>query len=234
MKDYLNLLAFFTIGTSVAISQNFIINSPDIYYEPHEEYYEMELDFDITNNTNLNAEVIVTRSPAFSEFTSEDNPNYTNYFCWGEYCYGPSTDVSPNSLFMSSGEVNSSFSAYLVMPEYEFSFTVNYCFSVVTDSSIKTCVDVIYTSIPPSIGLEETQSHFSVYPNPANDVLYVNSYSSVAVDFVLFDVLGNEVYNDVLSSLKSIQLNEFSSGVYFYSFVVNGKNTDIQKLIIAH
>jgi hypothetical protein len=42
------------------------------------------------------------------------------------------------------------------------------------------------------------------------------------------------VYNDVISSLNSIQLNEFSSGVYFYSFVVNDKNTDIQKLIIAH
>ena len=234
MKTYLNLLAFFTIGSSVAISQNFIINSPDIYFEPHEEYYEMLLDFDVTNNTNSSAEVIVTRSPAFSEFTSEDNPNYTNYFCWGEYCYGPSTDVSPNSLFISSGEVTRSFASYLVMPEYEFSYTVNYCFSVVTDSSIKTCVDIIYTSIPPSIGLEETQRHFSVYPNPANDVLYVNSYSSVAVDFVLFDVLGKEVYNDVVSSLNSIQLNDFSSGVYFYSFGVNGKNTDLQKLIIAH
>ena len=234
MKTSLHLFALFTISSFVAISQNFIIDSPDSYYEPHEEYYQMELHFDVTNNTNSSAEVIVTRSPEFSEYSSEDDPNITNTFCWGTHCYGPIIDVSPNPLLMSAGEVSSSFSTYLIMPENEFSYTVNYCFSVVTDASIKTCVDVTYTSIPPSIGLEETHSYFSVYPNPANDVLHVNYTSEKEAAFIMYDVLGNEVYSDLLTNSKRIQLSDFEAGIYFYTLSVNGLKTEVQKLIITH
>ena len=154
-------------------------------------------------------------------------------FCWGITCYPPTVDVSSQSILIPAGESFDGFSGYINdMPE-DKTFIINYCFSVVDNPSDKVCADVEFTSIS-TVGVEETNISFGVYPNPANDVLHLEYTAQQAADFVLYDMLGNKIYSDVVLNSKSIQLNAFEAGIYFYTFSVNGKNKEVQKLIISH
>ena len=59
----------------------------------------------------------------------------------------------------------------------ETELTINYCFSVVDNPSNKVCTDVNFTSMSVPVGIEETETLFSVYPNPANDILHLKQSS---------------------------------------------------------
>jgi hypothetical protein len=116
----------------------------------------------------------------------------------------------------------------------ETELTINYCFSVVDNPSNKVCTDVNFTSMSVPVGLEETETLFSVYPNPANDILHLKQSSKKEGTFMMYDMLGNKIYSDVITTSKSIQLHQFNAGIYFYTFSINGKDTEVQKLVISH
>jgi hypothetical protein len=138
----------------------------------------------------------------------------------------------PNVI--ASGDSYGGFSGYINnMPENS-TFIINYCFSVDGNPSDKVCADIEFTSVLPNIGIEETNVSLAVYPNPANNILYLDYTAQQAADFVLYDMLGNKIYSDVVLNSKTIQLSDFEAGIYFYTFSVNGKSTEVQKLIITH
>lgn len=219
------LLSFLTIISLTVFAQS------SLSIEPSESYYaevgeQCVAHFDVTNTTDAEISVIVTRS-------FDSSYDIMSTFCWGITCYPPTVDVSSQSIVIPAGESFDGFSGYINdMPE-DKTFIINYCFSVVDNPSDKVCADVEFTSIS-TVGVEETNISFGVYPNPANDVLHLEYTAKQAADFVLYDMLGNKIYSNVVLNSKSIQLNAFEAGIYFYTFSVNGKNKEVQKLIITH
>lgn len=219
------LLSFLTIISLTVFAQS------SLSIEPSESYYaevgeQCVAHFDVTNTTDAEISVIVTRS-------FDSSYDIMSTFCWGITCYPPTVDVSSQSILIPAGESFDGFSGYINdMPE-DKTFIINYCFSVVDNPSDKVCADVEFTSIS-TVGVEETNISFGVYPNPANDVLHLEYTAQQAADFVLYDMLGNKIYSNVVLNSKSIQLNAFEAGIYFYTFSVNGKNKEVQKLIITH
>ena len=72
----------------------------------------------------------------------------------------------------------------------------------------------------------------SVYPNPVKDVLFIDSNTST--EFVLYDMLGSQVFKERFTSSSNINVSSFEAGIYFYKLKVKGKETEVQKLIITH
>ena len=69
-----------------------------------------------------------------------------------------------------------------------------------------------------TVGLSEmAASRVSVYPNPGRDVLNLSSGTEAIGRILITDILGNEVYNNIVaeSSVMSIDVSVFSSGTYF-------------------
>jgi len=219
------LLSFLTIISLTAFAQSSLsINPSESYYAEVGE--QCVAHFDVTNTTDADVSVIVTRS-------FDSSYDIMSTFCWGLTCYPPTVNVSGVPIVIAAGESFDGFSGYINDMPVNETFMINYCFSVVDNPSDKVCADVAFTSVP-LIGIDENSISFGVYPNPANDVLHLDYTAQQKADFVLYDMLGNKIFSDVVLSSKSIQLSDFEAGIYFYTFSVNGEKQEVQKLIITH
>jgi hypothetical protein len=91
--------------------------------------------------------------------------------------------------------------------------------------------------IDPPVGLfEKEKPDFSldavVYPNPATDIVYVQTNSENDLTIELFDISGRMMVSNI-DHQKSLPLNQLTNGVYFIKIrdLVTG-NTLIKKLLI--
>ncbi len=79
-----------------------------------------------------------------------------------------------------------------------------------------------------------------VYPNPANDKLFydVKGLSNTSdiedIEVQIYSTLGNLVATQRIINSGSIDLSEYSEGLYFANFVINGKVIANKKIIISH
>jgi hypothetical protein len=227
MKKILFSLAILVSLTTLA--QSLSINPSESYFGlPNET---LNASFDVTNNSDGDLEVIVTRLIPEAYDSLE---GFTSTFCWGTTCYPPHINVSTNPIIINAGASFDGFKGTVSSMPVETELTINYCFSVVDNPSNKVCTDVNFTSMSVPVGIEETETLFSVYPNPANDILHLKQSSQKEGIFMMYDMLGNKIYSDVITTSKSIQLQEFNAGIYFYTFSINGKYTEVQKLVISH
>ncbi|MEJ6710961.1 MAG: T9SS type A sorting domain-containing protein [Flavobacteriales bacterium] len=227
MKKILFSLAILVSLTTLA--QSLSINPSESYFGlPNET---LNASFDVTNNSAGDLEVIVTR---LIPETYDSLEGFTSTFCWGTTCYPPHINVSTTPMIINAGASFDGFKGTVSSMPVETELTINYCFSVVDNPSNKVCTDVNFTSMSVPVGLEETETLFSVYPNPANDILHLKQSSQKEGIFMMYDLLGNKIYSDVITTSKSIELHEFNAGIYFYTFSINGKDTEVQKLVISH
>ncbi len=89
------------------------------------------------------------------------------------------------------------------------------------------CVDCVPVSIA-----ENATNEINVYPNPANDVLYI-SLSNVPVNGMIqmFDLNGREILNSkTMKALETIDMSQFAKGVYTLRYTTNDKVTIIKVL----
>jgi len=228
MKKILFSLVILVSLTSLAQS-SLSINPSETYFGlPNET---LDASFDVTNNSAGDLEVIVTRLIP-EAYDSIDG--FMSTFCWGTTCYPPQINVSTNPIIIDAGASFDGFKGTVSSMPVETELTINYCFSVVGNPSDKVCTDVTFSSMSLPVGLEENNALFSVYPNPANDILYLSHTSRKEGVFRMYDMLGNKIYSDLITTSKSIQLEDFNAGIYFYTFSINGKDTEVQKLVISH
>lgn len=76
---------------------------------------------------------------------------------------------------------------------------------------------------------ELNRSQLEIYPNPATDFIIVKSNN--AVDFKIYDVVGNMLIAEKLNSATTkINIGDLKNGVYFIK-VDDGKTVTIQKLV---
>ena len=76
-----------------------------------------------------------------------------------------------------------------------------------------------------------------VYPNPANDRLFISSTAINHEDdfrIELYSVIGHKLTDTkVDQSLTEVSLSDYASGIYFIALKQNGQTVSYQKFIIA-
>ncbi len=144
MKKILFSLVILVSLTSLAQS-SLSINPSETYFGlPNET---LNASFDVTNNSDGDLEVIVTRLIPEAYDSLE---GFTSTFCWGVTCYPPHINVSSNPIIINAGASFDGFKGTISSMPLETELTINYCFSVVDNPSDKVCTDVIFSSTNPS------------------------------------------------------------------------------------
>jgi len=90
-----------------------------------------------------------------------------------------------------------------------------------------------FTSIPlkaPSFGINK---QISVYPNPTNGILNINSENSLIKEASVFDLLGRKVYNSKFSALNnvSLDLKSLQTGAYVLKVTTDSGKTETVKIM---
>ena len=81
---------------------------------------------------------------------------------------------------------------------------------------------------------EELNARFilNIYPNPATDKIYIDLNDINHCSIELFDAQGKTILNKELNQQKnSVNMQEFSKGLYFYSVKIDGKQVKTGKII---
>lgn len=109
---------------------------------------------------------------------------------------GTSTDENPSYTYAATG-------------------TYNVCLTVTNAGGSNTTCEMVTIS---ETGIEEYLAGFSVYPNPANDILQFTLKGGIEAESVeIYDNTGRTVYLQSGIQTKSIPLEAFSEGLYWIS-----------------
>lgn len=85
------------------------------------------------------------------------------------------------------------------------------------------------TNVNPA--LQTNKSSLKIYPNPAtNDVVYITTSKNSIKDIVVYDVFGERVLTDRISS-KSLNISRLVAGVYVLQ-VTENYETMTRKLVV--
>jgi hypothetical protein len=190
-------------------------------------------------NTDLASHTYKCRRTVFT-VAADDSTR----FCWGGLCYNWPTNLSSQNLTVAPGDTmdfaDFGFHAEFVSKMSTITRTVHYQFYDIANPSDSTGVTIRYNS---TVGVDEMDkvggTISNAYPNPANmsvSVKYdINEFSNTGT-IVFFDMLGKEVKEVALSDKKGtakINVDDLNSGIYFYSFMVDGKAISTKKLVIS-
>ena len=166
----------------------------------------------------------------------------TYALCWGA-CLMASTEnqISMEAIPMTSNEVNADgFSGHNYPNNVSGVSKVIYTFYDADNVDDKVTVEVTFDVT--GVGINNINRNMSIsaaYPNPANSETSFNYKipASATAHITVYNALGVMVKKIQLSALsEQVKLNttNLASGIYFYSFVVNGNIVKTSKLIIRH
>lgn len=194
----------------------------------------VKTDVFITNTTNFPIDVKIKKD------VLQILPAAFNTFCWGQ-CFAPDVTLSPIAITIESLATNSNgfYSDYSALGENGISI-IRFVFFDANNVNDSNHVFIKYYSTPTSV-LETKKLVSEIsnpFPNPATN--YASFNYNLALDandakIVILNVAGvvvQEVALPPLSNKININLSNHTSGLYFYSFVVNGKTISTRKLII--
>ncbi len=74
------------------------------------------------------------------------------------------------------------------------------------------------------VGVEEIESNFSIYPNPANDFI-VLSNESASAEIIVTDMQGRTVHSSNTYGTSKLDVSDFANGVYCIALVSNAGTT---------
>ena len=110
----------------------------------------------------------------------------------------------------------------------EASLLVNYTYCVVAQyaggSSVPECVIVNLTII------EENASQFSLYPNPTNNILYINGGDS-EFTYAMYNGMGQMVAAGKAQGSEQISVEGLAKGIYFIR-LTNGTQVHMEKVVV--
>jgi len=167
-------------------------------------------------------------------------PGHESNFCWGQFCFGSSTSLSPFSEPIPAGDYNQSFRGDLDPHGLMGLSRVTYCFFDELNPADSICMEFVYDV---ALGINENASYnylSAPYPNPADGftkISYGLAAPSADVKIVLHNMLGEKMKEfGTKAQQKSFILNTSSlrQGVYFYSLVAGGKVISTSKLVVGH
>ncbi|MCE3280916.1 MAG: hypothetical protein K0S44_3107 [Bacteroidetes bacterium] len=174
------------------------------------------------------------------------------YFCTGVQCYSPNPAITwtpggAPSTIAANSTLPSGPGTYGISAHYDDSLATEdvvvlyrvYNTAVAGDTAF---VTVRYVGI--NVGIEENTSLAggtvsAAYPNPSasfTSIKYdMNQYAQKG-KIVFYDMLGKKVKEIELTEkqgIAKVDVSEFNSGIYFYSFIVNDRAIATKKLVVS-
>lgn len=199
-----------------------LITDNEVYFYAH-----------VINTSASNKSVICKKTVITTDATA------TNFFCIGPNCY---SGTLSNPVSIPAGVEDTTFDAY-VYPSGNVGVTT-ILYTIYDANNMADSVNVlvrfdIQNSSAIQSGLSPNTHIASPYPLPANDFVqfdYHTSKGDIAA-IVIYNILGTEVGRYFLSSnVEQIKINtsEFETGVFIYTFLVNGKKVKIGRMMVKH
>ena len=100
----------------------------------------------------------------------------------------------------------------------------------IQDDATKTVMQSTFNEHVPALGTSEnTLENISLYPNPSNG--YVNLNSTIDLNVAIFDVLGKQVHSSTVRQNEELNLTHLNNGLYLVR-INDGVNVSSKKLII--
>lgn len=232
-KIYASLLALSLAFSTNVLGQNLQLNSIDAYTEANSTYlHEVKAHVGITN---LGADATYDVAQIFNGSTGIAD---SNYFCW-DLCYGVGTDSSSfGGVYLATGVRNTDFyiGIYIRGNNATNQDSLKYRFYNAADPSDSLDI-TFYVSVSPTASTVEVEARkVLVYPNPANDVVYVSTDQFTNGTIRLTNLAGVTVRKaDINGSDRvALDVSEVPSGVYMLQTVSNGSVQDAQRVVISH
>lgn len=245
MKKIITSIAFITVSLL-----GFGQFSLDVLDDNENEISNTIFDVNIGPNESLITELIVVNTDSVSHTYKCRRTIYTvdptdsTRFCWGGLCYNWPTNLSSLSLAIAPGDTihysDFGFHAEFISKMATITRTVHYQWYDIANITDSTGVTIRYNS---TVGIDEMAkvggTISNAFPNPANltvSMKYdINEYSQKG-SIVFYDMVGKIVKETELTDKKGtakINVDDLNSGIYFYSFVVDGKAISTKKLVIS-
>lgn len=188
----------------------------------------------VTNNSAADIDVLLKKTEIDILAGTE------NSFCWGN-CYLPIVFVSPDFITIGAGQTNELSFSGDYMPKGQVGLsTILYTFYNKSNPADSVAVNVVFGSGTASIDGIETENELAAYPNPATSQVNFTYQSENIQDqaqLIIMSAAGSEVYRAEMpndNSPFSIDLSNFNSGIYYYSVLVNGRASEVRKLVVMH
>lgn len=102
-----------------------------------------------------------------------------------------------------------------------------------TNASCPNCAAAFVTiSISPTSIMDRSAAAITIYPNPAQDVLYVHASDSRTMEVEMTDILGAQVMHRTVDGNGSIDISSLASG-HYYVTVTAGNSTTRTHIAVA-
>lgn len=169
-------------------------------------------------------------------------PNWAGAsYCFAGNCYSSSSTSPSSTALLGAGQSFSyanndldAFSGYYDPAETPGVTTVEYCFYDEINPSDNSCVIITY-DVSSTSSLNEINKMMSdFYPNPAQEMVYVDYYLNKPAELIVMDILGNKVNEMNLSArgTQKLDVSDFAKGIYFGNLIVNNETVTIKKIIV--
>lgn len=175
-----------------------------------------------------------------SRFNETNVPStWSNYMCIGA-CFESTLNpyCSPNSvggqLSLNAG-AHGEFSFHLNVNADSFG-TGNYKLFLADVNNCSDFEDSIEFQMNYTVGINELNQtpSFSMFPNPANDLVSIQLNNSKNGTVKIVDLVGNVIYSESISSSKTLNTSEFKNGIYFVTIESEGSKMTSRKLVVKH
>ena len=105
------------------------------------------------------------------------------------------------------------FYTYCIVAEYADGFSIPECIVVKSDLSI-----------------EENETVFAIYPNPVNNVLYING-GNTEYSYMMYNSVGQVVANGNAKGTEQISVDGLTKGIYFLR-ITTGTQVLVEKVVV--
>lgn len=191
-------------------------NAVVLYQTPSSDY-STEIDYFLATDSVI--------PPPVSAFTAViEEPGLTTLVNFTQ----SATDATTYSWVFGDGATSDEENP---MHEYLESGVYEVCLEVTNDAGTDTfCQDIEITVL---VGLaEELSLNIDLYPNPANDVLFVTGLESTNYNFQITDLAGKLIADKNQSGTDLIDVELLNSGVYFLTITDEAGRSESLRFII--
>ena len=241
MKKYLFTIGFMFVLSAAMIAQSIQIKNSEgtditgTTYTINGTTDESEISEELAiQNNSSNGIHLLVKKRIVSMIDGADN-----YFCLNA-CYPPTVYAATNSITIASGGVlegTEGFSCHYLPGGNVGVSTIVYTFWDEANEADSSQVTVEFNVSSPNSISNLLVEGFSVYPNPASEMVYVD-YQLNSVNnawFTLYNSLGMEVMQVRLEEIKGhhpVNISRLQNGLYFYTLRVDGKDVKSSRLLV--
>jgi len=185
-------------------------------------------------NTGVDSVFMLVRRQLLTPSTGTDHQ-----FCWGPICYGPMVELAIDTIILAPGAQDNTFDAYFFPNGNGGMHQVRYTFFDANNVADSSAVEMSFnTPLSVTGAISAIPQVGAAYPNPARDQTAITYQvgENDKVSLEVYNIAGALVAQEQLASGSAtftLSTANLKSGVYFYTFRINGKAVQTKRLIIA-